>query len=139
MDRTIRIWDAETGAALGSPLDGHADLVKSNAYSSDRQHIVSGSFDESSRVWDRFPYAPIRSSSCNPTHPRFCAEPDKDGWVRDEEGGLLYWVPHDCRKGLHSPAILTIPLTSQVRSVSLDFEDFVFGTEWTQIFRSVAS
>jgi hypothetical protein len=61
----------------------------------------------------------------------FIAQPDPDGWVRDSEGGLLYWVPPDCRTGLHSPALLTIPLTSHIRSVSLDFEDFAFGTSWT--------
>jgi WD40 repeat protein len=24
-DRTIRIWDAETGASVGDPLNGHTD------------------------------------------------------------------------------------------------------------------
>src|ERR1700757_428508 len=57
--------------------------------------------------------------------------PDPDGWVRGPGGNLLYWVPPDCRAGLHSPAVLTIPLTSPVRSVSLRFEEFVFGTSWT--------
>ena len=65
--------------------------------------------------------------------------PNMDGWVRDSEGGLLYWVPHDIRTGVHSPALLTIPLTSRDRSVSLDFDDFAFGTSWTQIFRSTVS
>src|SRR5258706_85729 len=52
---------------------------------------------------------------------------------------LSRWVPHDCRQGLHSPAVLTIPLTSRIRSVSLDFDDFAFGTSWTQIFNSASS
>ena len=54
-----------------------------------------------------------------------------DGWVRDPEGGLLYWVPPET--GLHSPALLTIPQTSPTRSVSLNFDEFVFGTSWAQI------
>jgi hypothetical protein len=72
-------------------------------------------------------------------HDSFFAEPDTDGWVRGSEGGLLYWVPHDCRGGLHSPALLTIPPTSHNRSVSLDFDDFAFGTSWTQMFKDAPS
>ena len=68
-------------------------------------------------------------------HPSFCAKPDKDGWVKDSEGGLLYWVPHECRMSVHSPAIMTIPRTSRKGTVSLDFDDFAFGTSWSQIFK----
>src|SRR5882757_6181065 len=38
-DETIRIWDAETGAAVGNPLEGHTGIVSSVAYSPDGQHI----------------------------------------------------------------------------------------------------
>jgi len=69
-------------------------------------------------------------------HPNFCAKPDKDGWVKNEEGGLLYWVPHNCRFSVHSPARMTIPLTSHQGTVSLDFDDFAYGPSWTQIFKS---
>src|SRR5258706_235331 len=107
---------------LHTPLDG--------------KHIVSGFYDNTTHVLDPFPYAYIRPSSCNPTHPNFCAKPDKDGWVKDSEGGLLYWVPHECRISVHSPAVMTIPLTSCKGTVSLDFDDFAFGTSWSQIFKS---
>ena len=179
-DNTIRIWDAETGAAVGKPLEGHTSPVMSVAYSPDGQHIISGSYDETIRIWDAetgaavgkpleghtervgfASYSPdgqriasgsddctIRvrdasrcvSTQCpfssNPTQPHFCALPDDDGWVHDSEGRLLYWVPPDCRMGLHSHALLTIPPTSHVRSVSLDFENSTYGTSWTQIFNS---
>ena len=72
--------------------------------------------------------------SCDQTHADFCGQPDANGWVRDSKDGLLYWVPLNCHAGLHSPALLTIPPTSHTRSVALDFEDFVYGTSWTQIF-----
>jgi len=72
--------------------------------------------------------------STNLKQPHFHALPDGDGWVHDPEGRLLYWVPPDCRISLHSYALLTIPPTSRIRSVSLDFEDFAYGTSWTQIF-----
>jgi len=171
-DRTIRIWDAETGTEVGSPLKGHTDSVRSVAYSPDGRRIISGSGDRTIRTWgsevsteaskpheehtysvrpighssdaqhtvsDAFLYASIRRSSYNPLPAGFFAEPDMDGWVRGSEGGLLYWVPHDYRKGLHSPALLTLPLTSHHRSVSLDFDDFAFGTSWTQMFINAPS
>src|SRR5258707_14861727 len=34
-DKAIRIWDAETGAAVGEPLEGHTNMVWSIAYSPD--------------------------------------------------------------------------------------------------------
>jgi WD40 repeat protein len=51
-DKTIRIWDAETGAAVGGPLEGHTGSVLSVAYSPDGRHIVSGSDDKTIQIWD---------------------------------------------------------------------------------------
>jgi WD40 repeat protein len=134
-DMTIRIWDAMTGTGVGNPPEGHTMNSKSIAHSPDGHHIVSASGGETTYLSDSIPHTPIPfSSSSNPIHPQLCLQPDTNGWVRDPEGGLLYWVPPDCRAGLHSPALLTIPLTSNVRSVSLDFTDFAFGTSWTQVF-----
>ena len=142
-DRTIRIWHAETGTAVGNPLKGHAGAVSSVAYSPHRQRIASGSVDKTTRVWDPFPHVPVPPPSCDPVYRDLCAMPDiggpLGGWITDSTGDLLYWVPHDIRTGVHSPALLTIPLTSRGRSVSLDFDDFAFGTSWTQIFKSASS
>jgi WD40 repeat protein len=52
LDRTIRIWDAETGQVVVGPLEGHNDLVMSVAFSPDGKRIVSGSYDQTIRVWD---------------------------------------------------------------------------------------
>ena len=43
-DKTIRIWNADTGAAVGNPLRRTRD-VNSVAYSPDGHHIISGSDD----------------------------------------------------------------------------------------------
>jgi len=51
-DKTLRIWDAQTGAPLGEPLTGHKGNVLSVAYSPDGRRIVSGSSDRTLRVWD---------------------------------------------------------------------------------------
>ena len=176
-DRTIRMWDAETGSPVSMPLEGHTDALSSVAFSPDGRHILSGSEDGTIRVWDArspstvsdhleghshqlqpagfsppywtTPSAPttqaIQASSSVPIHPftphnqippDFHAQPDQDGWVRDPEGGLLYWVPDYCLIALRSSAHFVIPLipNPNIRSVSLDFEDFVYGTSWTEIF-----
>jgi len=51
-DKTIRIWDAESGAVVGEPLTGHNGAVLSVAYSPDGQRIISGSDDRTIRIWD---------------------------------------------------------------------------------------
>ena len=138
-DRTIRTWDSEAGTAAGNPLKGHIYSVQSIAYSSDGRHIISGSSDNTIRVWNAFPYAHTRTTPCNSNHPEFFTKPDMDGWVRNSEGGLPYWLPHEGRSSVHSPALMTIPLTSCDRSVSLNFEDIAFGTSWTQIAKNASS
>ena len=50
-DRTLRIWNSETGQLL-STLDRHSNDVNSVAYSFDGSRIVSGSDDNTIIVWD---------------------------------------------------------------------------------------
>ncbi|KAJ6457820.1 WD40-repeat-containing domain protein, partial [Mycena vitilis] len=52
IDRSVRIWDAESGEQLGDPLEGHTGWVQSVAFPPDGKHIVSGSIDKSVRIWD---------------------------------------------------------------------------------------
>ncbi|EJD02307.1 WD40 repeat-like protein [Fomitiporia mediterranea MF3/22] len=58
-DKTIRIWDAETGAPIREPLRGHDDWVRSVGFSPDGRHIVSGSDDKTIRIWDAETGVPI--------------------------------------------------------------------------------
>ncbi|KZV95671.1 WD40 repeat-like protein [Exidia glandulosa HHB12029] len=50
-DKSIRLWDAETGLAVGTPMTRHTKWVRSVAFSPDARRIVSGSNDETIRVW----------------------------------------------------------------------------------------
>ena len=133
-DSTIRIWNAETGAPVESPLMGRIHSTQPLAYPPEAQHTAAGSGDSTIQVLNPSPQVSIQHSFQIHTH--LCSPPNSEGWVRDSQGALLYWVPPDCRIGLHSPALLTIPPTSHIRSVSLNFEDFAFGTSWTQIFNT---
>ncbi|KAF8578321.1 WD40 repeat-like protein [Ramaria rubella] len=51
-DRTVCVWDAETGKAVSAPFEGHSDWVISVAFLPDGKHIVSGSNDGIVHVWD---------------------------------------------------------------------------------------
>jgi WD40 repeat protein len=50
-DKTVRIWDAATGAAVASPLTGHRGAVTWLEFR-DATMLVSASNDGTTRFWD---------------------------------------------------------------------------------------
>jgi WD40 repeat protein len=58
-DKTIKIWDAETGWRILwtggghelQSLEGHTSWVRSVVYSPDGSRIVSGSSDDTIKIW----------------------------------------------------------------------------------------
>jgi len=51
-DKTLRIWDAISGAPIGEPQQGHTDRVWSVAFSPDSTCIISGADDKTIRIWN---------------------------------------------------------------------------------------
>ena len=50
-DRTLRLWDLETGAELRR-FEGHEDRVTSVTVLADGRRALSGSHDRTLRLWD---------------------------------------------------------------------------------------
>jgi WD40 repeat protein len=50
-DRTVKIWDAHSGACLQT-LEGHSGLVSSVAFSHDSARLASASSDSTVKIWD---------------------------------------------------------------------------------------
>ncbi|KIK51049.1 hypothetical protein GYMLUDRAFT_407863 [Collybiopsis luxurians FD-317 M1] len=61
-DKTVRIWNAETGELLGNSSKGQTGWVSSVAFSPDGCRIVSGSNDKTVRVWNAETGEPLGSS-----------------------------------------------------------------------------
>ena len=72
VDKTARLWDAETGKPIGEPLKGHADSVSSAAFSPDGKRIVTASEDKTARLWDAETGKPIGEPLKG--HTSWCAE-----------------------------------------------------------------
>ncbi|KAF9459713.1 WD40-repeat-containing domain protein [Collybia nuda] len=51
-DKTIRLWDTETGGLVIGPFKGHKAPVSSVTFSYDSRRIASGSYDFSVRIWE---------------------------------------------------------------------------------------
>jgi WD40 repeat protein len=52
-DHSVRLWDGQTGAALGAPRWGHRDAVLSVAIRRDGQQIATGGADHTVILWQR--------------------------------------------------------------------------------------
>lgn len=64
-DGTLRLWNVERGETLGEPLEGHLNYAYCVDASPRTDLIVSGSFDESMRLWDTRTRRCVRVTPCH--------------------------------------------------------------------------
>src|SRR5271166_1923060 len=67
-DKTLRLWDAATGAPIGEPMK-HDDGVRGALFAADGRRILSWSQDKTLRLWD----AATGAASCRGLLTRRCA------------------------------------------------------------------
>jgi WD40 repeat protein len=151
-DKTIRIWDAQTGHPVLEPLEGHTDLVLSVAFSPDGKRVVSGSGsdDKTIRIWDAQTghpvLEPLKTTSfiptISPTFSRLKVETDDKvnkslvsnipsivhGWIQSPKAELICWVAPTNRVQLTlCPAALLV-IGHQWNKV--DLTQFMHGPSW---------
>ncbi|KAF8754983.1 ATP binding [Rhizoctonia solani] len=136
-DKCVRVWDVKSGQPIAL-FNGHIDMVCSVKFSPDGLQIASGSGDRSIRFWN----APIhKETPCLSAHDSdgekddTCLldwEMDMDGWVRDDEGRLLAWVPPDLRNVLLRPQ--NTLLISRQGCIEIEFSKDKSGDQWAAYY-----
>ncbi|KAG2078465.1 hypothetical protein BDR04DRAFT_963546, partial [Suillus decipiens] len=99
---TVRLWDAATGQPVGEPLRGHTNSVASVSFSPDGNRIVSGSEDETVRLWDAAMRPPSQQCAVS-----FFMNVDS-GWVVGPQRQLLFWSPPASRQPFYGPGTLLV-------------------------------
>ncbi|KAF7345998.1 hypothetical protein MVEN_01622400 [Mycena venus] len=143
-DKTVRIWDATTGAALGK-IEGHDSYVTSVAFSPDGARVVSGSDDKTVHIWDATtgdalafsPNGPCSQDSnvgtWLPSQLLSCTL-DKSGWlVQHHTSGIrLFWFPPELRRTLLIPPGLR--LISRHGYAHLHLFSTPLGPDWAKCY-----
>lgn len=152
LDDTMRVWNVQTGEAVGDPLTGHfGDFI---TFPSDRYEFASrfnlNDGTVSIRdIRDRTDLVLSMRGECVVDYSDFdegelrmrwyasrVRSAGTGGWVRDGER-LLFWVPWQYRGNIMSENIMTIdPRNNKAVGPHIDYlKVFRYsGTRWTDIY-----
>ncbi|CAE6460305.1 unnamed protein product [Rhizoctonia solani] len=132
-DNAVCIWNAQTGEKLMGPIKWHTNSVESISFSPDGTRITTGSADLTIRVTNIGQDCQYLSDSSTPTGNNW--ELKSDGWVVDDQGRLLVWVPSELHASLMWPQ--TKLLMSRKGWLRLNFSDAALGDSWAECYKSV--
>ncbi|CAE6473853.1 unnamed protein product [Rhizoctonia solani] len=144
-DRSVRVWRVEDGAPACEPLQGHQYGINSVACSSDGAYIVSGSNDATIRVWKapgRGAVSDISRSASSISDQRKPLSAiaggltiDSDGWARNHDSQLVFWVPSDMLKLF--PRLETVYTIGSEGTCRADYsQPLLLGEDWHRCFVS---
>ena len=85
-DRTVRLWDPATGAALQT-LVGHSSSVMAVAFSQDGKLLASASYDRTVRLWDVATGAALQTLRAD-TVIRTLSFSNQDSYLETDRGTL---------------------------------------------------
>ncbi|KAF8675716.1 WD40 repeat-like protein [Rhizoctonia solani] len=142
-DQSVRVWRVGDGAPACEALEGHQNQVQSVACSPNGAYIVSGSSGSTIRVWK----APGRGVGSDLSLSAFSTSDERqphyaiaggltinsDGWARNHNSQLLFWVPSDLLNLFPRPeTAYTIGPEGTLRA---DYSKrLLLGDEWHRCF-----
>ncbi len=73
VDGTVRLWDSDTGAPIGKPMNGHRVCDRSIAFSNDGRLLAVGCSCSSLQLWDTGTFKPVGDPMSMDSVPRTAA------------------------------------------------------------------
>lgn len=95
-DKTIVLWDVDTGQRLGRPLSGHTNAITSLTFTPKGKTLVSGSADKRIMLWEVGDEA-WKKLACNLVGPQFSSAALNQTAQQDEEKETRAAVAEICR------------------------------------------
>jgi len=91
-DGTIRVWDLANPGRMPTKLDGHKANVRSHAFTSDDELLVTGSGDHTARIWhredDQWSTEPVTLDLASMAVVNLAISPDDRWLVTGSMGGM---------------------------------------------------
>jgi WD40 repeat protein len=130
-DKTVRIWDAATGAMVCEHRDCPNDIAQSIPFHPNGWRIISSPTDH------------IANANCDHWQLQLASEyqfilqllsplSHRNGWLLGSNGELLFGVPSILRHSFWWPRTVAV---MGARITTVDLKQFCFGNNWAKIFQ----